>query len=72
MSVLRHVEHAATHLTRRDWATMFLGTVMTLAMAHLIDGGVAMEVIRVASHTLGHLFDGLDGRELPGPTIPSA
>jgi hypothetical protein len=67
---LLYIEKASCRMTRRDVATIIVGTIVSMSMEHIIDGGLTLEVLRLAAQGLGHLF-GSDGiPELPAGRIP--
>jgi hypothetical protein len=49
---------ASTRLGRRDWLTIFLGTMFTWTLEGLVPPEGLREALMIAAHGLGHLFGG--------------
>jgi hypothetical protein len=59
---LDYVQNASSRLTRRDWANIFVSSILSFAIEHALGSEVVSEVLRYSARTLGHLFGG----DLPG------
>jgi hypothetical protein len=57
-SRVEQLTDASTRLGRREWLTIFLGTIFTWTLEGLIPPAGAREVLTLAAQTLGHLFGG--------------
>lgn len=68
---LDYLVDAASRTPRRDWHTLFVGTLVGLALDVVVPADAARGLLVVGLRSLGHLF-GVDATlELPGAGSPS-
>lgn len=62
-------EAATRRLGRKDWLLLFLGVVLSSAVAGLVPPDAVDHLLTMVSHALGHLFGGAGGStQLPPAT----
>jgi hypothetical protein len=57
-SSIEYLREASTRMGRRDWLTIFIGTIFGWALNGLVPPEGVRQALALAAHGLGHLFGG--------------